>query len=86
MPLRQEERALYVLAKEYIATGKLPRTSTETVFASRGTDSECVLCGKAIGRIQTEYQIAEPEGDGLRLHIRCHVIWRWALSNSVMAR
>jgi hypothetical protein len=48
MPLTDRERALFALAREHVAAGRLPRAVPASVGAGSGTRETCSLCGSTI--------------------------------------
>ena len=82
MPLTEHEKALYALAREYIASGSLPRTVPESFWAGYGTGATCSLCGRTIEPGQVGYEFAAGNRATYHLHIRCHAIWQLAATDS----
>jgi hypothetical protein len=82
VPLTDREKALFALAREYIASGCLPRTVPASVGAGPGTDVACSLCKQTTEPRQVEYEFTGDDGVMYRFHMRCHAIWQLAASHS----
>ena len=83
MPLTEEERALFALARERIIQGILPDTVPRSVWAGAGSRSKCSLCGETIEPEQVEYELKGSARAVFRFHVRCHAIWQLAATDSV---
>jgi hypothetical protein len=57
MPLNDAEKALFALARDHIATERLPGTVPISVWAGRGTNGTCSLCALIIAPEQYEYEL-----------------------------
>jgi len=79
MPLTQLELELKALAAERINRKLLPAQLPKTLWAGRGSGEPCSLCGRAIDRNETEYELEALPAIGangiVRLHVRCHGVW-----------
>ena len=82
MPLTDHEKALFALAREYVASERLPATVPASVGAGPGTDVACSLCTQTIEPRQVEYEFTGNDGVMYRFHMRCHAIWQLAASHS----
>ena len=81
MPLTGRERDLFVKAREFIASGRLPSTVPKSVGAGPGTGAACDLCGQSIEPNQVEYEL---KGNGtFRFHMQCHAIWQLAAVDQI---
>ena len=80
MPLTDQERPLLTRAREYVASGRLPRTVPKSIFAGPGTGMSCSLCDSPIEPWQVEYELSG--GVTLHFHMRCHAIWQLAASEN----
>jgi hypothetical protein len=78
MPLTGRELDLFVQAREYIASGRLPSTVPKSLGAGPGTGATCGLCGQPIEPNQVEYELKGDGGERFRFHLQCHAIWQLA--------
>ena len=85
MPLTDSERTLLARAREYVATGRLPRTVPASLLAGRGSGTaKCSLCAKTIDPEHIEYELpGGPNGSKAHFHLRCHAIWQLAAEDGV---
>lgn len=82
MPLTGRERDLFVQAREYIASGRLPSAVPKSLGAGPGTGATCSLCGQPIEPNQVEYEL-KADRAGFRFHMRCHAIWQLAAVDQI---
>ena len=78
VPLTGREKALFARAREYVATGLLPRFVPTKIGAGHGTGAKCSLCNNPIEPAEIEYEVNQRGGLKFRFHIRCHAIWQLA--------
>ncbi len=78
VPLTGREKALFARAREYIATGVLPRAVPPSIGAGHGTGATCSLCNNPIKPAEIEYELRGHGRVTFRFHIRCHAIWQLA--------
>jgi hypothetical protein len=85
MPLTHWERTLFARAREYIASGRLPRTVPASLWAGPGSGTaKCSLCEKTIEPEHIEYELpGGPFGVQARFHLRCHAMWQFAADDAV---
>ena len=83
MPLTNQEKALFALARQYVATGRLPRTLPASVWAEPGTRDTCSLCQQPIEPAQVEYELVGHGGETVHFHMRCHAIWELAANDRI---
>jgi len=85
MPLTDWEKTLFARAREYVATGRLPRTVPVSLWAGPGSGTaKCSLCAKTIEPEHIEYELPRgPDGTQARFHLRCHAIWQLAANDGV---
>ena len=82
MPLTEHEKALFALAQEYVANGRLPRTVPRFIWAGSGVEATCSLCKLAIESSQVGYEFTGSDGSMVHFHMRCHAIWQLAAEDS----
>ena len=58
-----------------ITTGALPCEPGKT-WAGRGVGDTCVACGEPIAATDIEFEVDVRPGLSVRLHRRCHTIWK----------
>jgi hypothetical protein len=75
-----DERALLILATKRIQTGDLPGQAPNAIWAGKGDDHPCALCGKCIPCNEVEYEMRDTVDRVFRFHLRCHGIWQLASS------
>jgi hypothetical protein len=63
------------LIRAKLASGELPRTKPEKVWAGKGTDQLCVACGTRIAADEVECEVDLPGAATLRFHRPCLLIW-----------
>lgn len=78
MPLTDQDKALFALARKHISNGLLPRTVPSSLWAGAGTGATCSLCEHTIEPEQVEYQSEGFGGVTFRFHMQCHAIWQLA--------
>jgi len=83
MPLTGRERDLFVQAREYIASGRLPSAVPKSLGAGHGTGATCCLCGQRIEPEQVEYELREEGGETFHFHMQCHAIWQLAAVDQI---
>ena len=79
MPLTQLEAELRPIARERIASRKLPREAPSQMWGGQGSGEACALCDKPIQPHEVEYEV-EAQLDGvvqtLRFHVVCQSVWQ----------
>jgi hypothetical protein len=86
MPLTENERALFALARERITQRRLPRNVPASVWAGSGTGATCSLCDQTIQRDQVEYELTGDRGMTFHFHMRCHAIWQLAADDRIIGQ
>ena len=77
MPLTNIEDELRVIARECIASGRLPCDPALQMWGGYGTDQLCSLCGAPIQRDEIEYEVQVKGGRReLRFHMLCQSVWQ----------
>jgi hypothetical protein len=89
-------RELYLqrTAREGLASGRLPRMHSQSIWGGYGRGDICSLCGEPIRSTEVEFEVPEPEdggrhadhwhaapGTALKFHITCHAIWQLECSD-----
>jgi hypothetical protein len=82
LPLTDHEKALFAVARKYIATGHLPRTVPASLWAGLGSRHRCSLCQQAIEPAHVSYELTGPGGEIFHFHLPCHAIWQLAANDS----
>jgi hypothetical protein len=73
------ELFLHRTARECLASGRLPRVHSQSIWGGYGRGDVCSLCGEPIRSSEVEFEVPEPgdgAGTGFRFHITCHAIWQ----------
>lgn len=71
-------------ARESLASGRLPRVHSQSIWGGYGRGDICSLCGDAIRTTEVEFEVPEPEhgpGTHLKFHISCYAAWQLECSN-----
>jgi hypothetical protein len=60
-----------------LASGELPRAKPDKVWAGKGTDRPCAVCGAVITTADIEYEVDLPGASPgtLRFHHDCLISW-----------
>jgi len=83
MPLTNQEKELFALAREQISTGRFPRMLPASVWAGPGSRDTCSLCRQTIEPAHMEYELAGYGGETFHFHVRCHAIWQLAANDRI---
>ena len=71
-----EEITLRLRVRQLVETGEVPCEEPGKIWAGRGNGTHCAACGKPITPLEIEFEAELPSGTTLRLHRRCHDVWR----------
>jgi hypothetical protein len=71
-----EEVAIRARIRELLETKTLPCDEPRATWAGNGGGQRCVACTNAIAPTEIEFEVDLASGLTLRLHRRCHDIWR----------
>ena len=85
MPITENEKALFALARKHIGNGRLPRAVPSSVWAGSGSRDTCSLCELTIQPEQVEYELKGFGDVTFRFHMRCHAIWQLAADDRISA-
>ena len=83
MPLTDLEQALFALARERVAAGRLPRTVPESVWGGSGTGATCSLCEHTIEPEHVAYEFTGDDGVTFHFHMPCHAVWQLAAEGRI---
>jgi hypothetical protein len=85
----QSELCLQRTARECLASGRLPRMQSHSIWGGYGRGDVCSLCGEPIRSTEVEFEVPEPEDGGghaehrhtvpataFKFHITCHTVWQ----------
>jgi hypothetical protein len=85
----QSELYLQRTARECLASGRLPRMQSQSIWGGYGRGDVCSLCGEPIRSTEVEFEVPEPEDGGrhaehrhaapaaaFKFHITCHTVWQ----------
>jgi len=72
MAMLKEDRRL----SEAIATGALPEVPPTRMWAGRGTERPCDICGHPTARSAVEFEIDLPTGRQIRVDLGCLRRWQ----------
>jgi hypothetical protein len=71
-----EEIALRLRVRQLVESGEVPCEEPGKTWAGHGTGTHCAACGKPITPSEIEFEAELASGVTLRLHRRCHDMWR----------
>ena len=84
MPLTRLQTELHREARGRIAQGELPYPPRR-VWAGKGTEAPCTLCGEPISSAMIEYEVQVKNGF-LRFHYICHGVWQLECARATQLR
>lgn len=73
---RMSDESLRSMAHERIADGRLPVIFPPSMQAGYGSGTTCRLCEQPIESRQVEYEVTDPDGRPMFLHLVCHANWQ----------
>ena len=64
------------MVRDKLDTGVLPLEVPARIWAGQGTGLACEVCEQPILETEIEYEAQYEEHHAIRLHSRCHTVWR----------
>jgi len=55
--------------------GLVPREKPQKVWAGRGTDKRCAVCGERLGADEVEFELEFASGVSVVVDRQCHGLW-----------
>jgi len=71
-----DEVALRLRVRQLVETGEVPCEEPGKTWAGRGSGTHCAACSQPIMPTDIEFEAELRSGATLRLHQRCHAVWR----------
>jgi len=71
--------------QQRIEDGRLPLLRPERIEAGYGSEDKCCACGEPIEPSKIEYEIAALDGQRLKFHFACYMIWQSECSRRLRA-
>jgi hypothetical protein len=71
-----EEITLRLRVRQLVEKGEVPCEEADKVWAGPGNGTHCAACGEPITAAEIEFEAELSSGAILRLHRRCHDVWR----------
>ena len=70
---------LGALIESHMAAGALRCSSPDDkLFGGRGYGGTCACCAGSIIEAETQYEVVDPTGTSLQMHLQCYEKWREA--------
>src|SRR5262249_48693515 len=83
-PQKPDSELLREQVRTRIASGALPQAAPARLFAGKGSNETCDVCGQSISPTQIVYDVEVTQGAGrknLHFHLACHAAWQLEVSH-----